>query len=180
MSNLGLFYVIIIAFFAVPMLGAFVVVGIRGVTDYRHFILFGGALLLTIILLYGIKSVIKMFRKVKADGLAADQDARKKTGYGQPVEISIFNGLLTLNYGGRQRQEKFLPFAHENRNQPEFLPYMTENKENHPPDPIQRLKALSDLKIQGIITEDEFRLIKAKLLHDLNDSQDSKTEPSPR
>ncbi len=41
LSNLGLFYLILIAFFAVPLLGAFVIVLIKGIIDFRYAILVG-------------------------------------------------------------------------------------------------------------------------------------------
>ncbi|MDM8524620.1 SHOCT domain-containing protein [Desulfococcaceae bacterium HSG8] len=159
MSNLGIFYIIIVGFFAVPLLGAFVVVLIKGVVDLRYFIIIGGVLLSVIALYALIKFLQRMFRKIRQDGFAANQEIKEKMGQGEPVQISVFNGLLTLNYGGRQHTNA-LPFQ-ENP----ALPNPMTEKQQQPSDLVTQIRGLADLREKGVITEDEFQKIKAKLIN---------------
>ncbi|MDM8551835.1 SHOCT domain-containing protein [Desulfobacterales bacterium HSG2] len=168
MSSIGLFYLIIIGFFAVPLLGASVVVLIRGVADYRNVILAAGALILIIILFALVQFSRKKFRKIRQDGFAANHEFKEKMNRGEPVQISIFKGLLTLTYGGQQQYANALPCHQENT---ALLPDMTE-KQNQPLDLIVRLKELSELRNQGVITEDEFQTIKTRLIKGSDDSQE--------
>ncbi len=161
LSSLGLFYIILIALFAVPLMGAFVVVIIKGVVDFRYGIMFGGALIFIIILFYLVKLFRAMFSKIRQDGLTAKQDAKNKAARGEPVQISVFNGLITFTYGG-QTYQNALPGQWKKQGA-ELLPYMEENQ-NQISDVITQLKELSELKNQGVINEDEFQTIKTKLI----------------
>jgi hypothetical protein len=49
LSSLGLFYVILIALFAIPLVGTFVVILIKGALDLRYFIIAGALLGLAIL-----------------------------------------------------------------------------------------------------------------------------------
>jgi hypothetical protein len=128
MSNLGLFYIILIAFFAVPLLGAFVVVFIKGVVDLKYAIIIGGVILFIIALMYLIKFITRLYWKIREDGLTADQEIREKTGRGEPVQLSVFNGLITFTYGGRRYPEALMPYQ-EIPEHVAMLPYETGNRE---------------------------------------------------
>lgn len=162
MSNIGLFYLIILAFFAIPLLGAFVVVFIKGVADYRHAILVGGAVILVIALYAFVQFLRRTFRKIRQDGLAANQDAKGKMNRGEPVQISMFNGLLTFTYGGQQYANA-LPYHQESQGNLPLLPSAAE-RQHQPPDMVLRLKELSELRKEGVINEDEFQTIKKRLI----------------
>ena len=174
MSNIGLFYLIILAFFAVPLLGAFVVVLIKGVTDYRHAILIGGVVILIIALFSFVQFLRRIFQKIRQDGLAANQDAKEKMNRGEPVQISMFNGLLTFTYGGQQ-YANVLPYHQEGRGNSALLPGVAETQ-NQPSDLIVRLKELSELRKQGVINEDEFQTIKTRLIAGSDAPSDDATE----
>ncbi|MCP4348305.1 MAG: SHOCT domain-containing protein [Desulfobacterales bacterium] len=161
LSSLGLFYIILIALFSVPLMGAFVVVIIKGVVDFRYAIMFGGALIFIIILFYLVKLFRAMFAKIRQDGLTAKQGAKNKAARGEPVQISVFNGLITFTYGG-QNYPNALPGQWKNQGAA-LLPHMEENQ-NQVSDVVTRLKELSELKNQGVINEDEFQTIKTKLI----------------
>ncbi len=162
LSNIGLFYLIILAFFAIPLLGAFVVILIKGISDFRHAILIGGGLIL-LLALFGLTQFVRStFRKIRQDGFAANEEARERASRGEPVQISVFNGLLTLTYGGERHANAALPYRQDGAETPVQLPCTTEQRS----DLITQLKTLSDLKNQGAITEDEFEIIKARLIHE--------------
>ncbi len=161
LSSLGLFYIILMALFAVPVMGAFVVVIIKGVVDFRYAIIFCGALIFIIILFYLVKLSRAILGKIRQDGLTAKQDAKDKVSRGEPVQISVFNGLITFSYGG-QTYPNALPGQWKNQDTA-LLPHMKENQ-NQVSDVVTQLKELSELKNQGVINEDEFQAIKTKLI----------------
>ncbi len=170
MSNLGLFYIILIAFFTVPLLGAFVVVLIKGIVDLKHVIVVGGGLLLIIALYALIRFLIKLFRKTRQDGFMTTREMKEKAGRGEPVQLSVFNGLLTFTYGGRGYISPLLP-AQESQGILALPSGITE-KQNQPRDLVTRLTELSDLRDQGVITEDEFQIIKKRLIRSSDDSEE--------
>ncbi|WP_207679263.1 SHOCT domain-containing protein [Desulfonema magnum] len=172
MSNLGLFYIILIAFFTVPLLGAFVVVLIKGLVDLKYVIIIGGGLLLTIALYALIRFLIRLFRKIRHDGFMTGQEIKKKASRGEPVQISVFNGLLTFTYGGRQGNITPLLPAQENQGNLALPPSGIAEKQSQTRDVVTRLTELSDLRDQGVVTEDEFHLIKKRLIRDADDSED--------
>ncbi|OQY56714.1 MAG: hypothetical protein B6245_17950 [Desulfobacteraceae bacterium 4572_88] len=164
LSQVGLFYLLIIAFFAVPLLGAFVIVLIKGVVDFRYAILLGGVLLLGIALFGLVQFLRKLFWKIRQDGASTHQEMREKMRQGEQVQLSILNGLISFSYGGGGRGVKALPGGHEDGSGPSaLLPYVGEQKEPTR-DLIVQLKELSELKKQGVIDEDEFQKIKARLI----------------
>ena len=161
LSQVGLFYLLIIAFFAVPLLGAFVIVLIKGVVDFRYAILLGGVLLLGIALFGLVQFLRKLFWKIRQDGVSTHQEMREKMRQGEQVQLSILNGLISFSYGGGV---KALPGGHEDGSGPSaLLPHVGEQK-GQTQDLIVQLKELSELKKQGVIDEDEFQKIKARLI----------------
>ena len=197
MSDFGLFYLIIITFFAVPLVGAFVVVLIRGVADLRHLIIAGGAVLIVIALYLLVKALISAgsiisirgYRKVRQDGLATNQDAKERSARGEPIQISVFNGLMTFTYGGAYLPG--LPDIHressasstssdtlntlntsDTSDTTALLPHMPDDHSDLSHYSIVRqLRELSLLRKQDIISEDEFQIIKTRLIFDLRQAQ---------
>jgi len=164
LSSLGLFYLIIIALFAVPLLASFVVVLIKGVVDVRYAILIGGGILVMVAVGFLIRLVLNIFRKFREDGVAARKHAKGRMRRGEPVEISIFNGLLTFSYGGKGSPSGGALSYDENA-QVLLLPEKTGGQHSGS-DIVSRLKQLSELKNQGIVNEEEFQTIKAKLIQE--------------
>lgn len=160
LSQVGLFYLLIIAFFAVPLLGAFVIVLIRGVVDFRYAILLGGVVLLGIALFWLVQFFRKVFWKIRQDGAGTHREMREKMRRGEQVQISVFNGLISLSYGGSPTA---LPSPENTGLTPPLLPHETEQHAQKP-DLIGQLKELSELRQQGVIDEDEFQKIKARLI----------------
>ena len=106
MSNLGLFYIIIIALFAVPLMGTFVVVLIKGVLDFRYLILAGGIITLSLIIFFGARFIIRTIKGIKKDGISIFQDTQNT---GKPVQIDMLNGLITFSYGrGRENNDNLI------------------------------------------------------------------------
>jgi len=160
MTNLGLFYIIILALFAVPLMGTFVVVLIKSVLDFRYLILAGGIITLSLIIFFGARFIIRTVKGIKKDGITAFQDAQNQAGTtGEPVQIGMLNGLITFSYGRGnndnklQHQEKVL-----------LLPDTSSKPETF--DTIQKIKELSEMKNRGIIDEDEFKVLKQNLIRE--------------
>lgn len=158
-SSLGLFYIILIAFFAIPLMGTFVVIIIKSALDLRYVIIVGGSLGLIALVLYVIKFTKKLFQRIRQDSFAANLEAKEKIMQGGgPVEISILNGFLTFTYGNHKHMKSL-----SQRNESiAMLPYAPEHMQ--PENVINQLKELSELKKAGEIDENEFRLLKAKLI----------------
>ncbi len=170
MSNLGLFYVILIALFGIPLLGTFVVVLIKGVLDFRYLILASGILLGGLVLFFTGKLGLRLFRRMRADGGAAFRDAAGRAGRGQQVQIELFNGLMSFSCGGRRHPEALMgpggPAA--------LLPDMT----GEPPsrNAFDQLQALVRMKKEGAIDADEFLALKRKLIQEICAGPDSPIE----
>ncbi|MDM8535813.1 hypothetical protein QUF70_03585 [Desulfobacterales bacterium HSG17] len=168
MSNLGLFYLIIIALFAVPLMGTFVVVLIKGVLDFRYLILAGGIITLSLIIFFGARFIIRTFRGIKKDGINAFQDAQNQTGTGEPIQIGVLNGLITFSYG-RGNNDTIRNNNRLIQNQEKVL--LLSDKPSPKPDTsdtIQKIKELSEMKNQGIIEEDEFMILKRNLIREFD------------
>lgn len=160
LSSIGLFYLIIVGLFAIPLLGAFVVVLIKGLIDFRYAIYLGGFLIFLAVAYFLARWALGTYRKIKSDGMHAAGYARDRMGRGEPVQLSIFNGLVTFSYGGAKYMNA-LP-----HNRPEAGGVLPPPAPEQPPDVITKLKDLSELKEKGVIDEKEFQKIKMKLLAD--------------
>lgn len=171
LSNLGLFYIILIALFGIPLLGTFVVVLIKGVLDFRYLIMVSGIIVLALVIFYTGKFGLRFFRKMRTNGVDAFQDASGRAGQGQQVQLDLFNGLMTFSYGGR-RSRAALPRP---GGPASLLPDMS--SEPPPQTPIDQIQALAQLKEEGIIDEAEFLALKKKLIQDICDGPDRTIEP---
>lgn len=172
MSNLGLFYIILIALFGIPLLGTFVVVLIKGVLDFRYLIMASGIIVLALAIFYAGKFGLRFFRKMQTDGADAFRDA---AGRGQPVQLDLFNGLMTFSYGGRRS-----PAALPGPGGPAaLLPDMSSEPppRNPPRNPIDQIQGLVQLKKDGVIDEAEFLALKKKLIQDICEGPDRTIDP---
>ncbi|MDM8518302.1 hypothetical protein QUF76_19070 [Desulfobacterales bacterium HSG16] len=166
LSNIGLFYLIIIAMFAVPLLAAFVVVLIQGVIDFKYAIIAVGVVCGSILLFFLIKWIIAKIRKIRSDGQYMAGKAYDETGKGKAVEIGLFNGLLTFRYGQKDGSNQLLQLQQTNSNLKE-IGHMTEHmieQTGSAGNLVSRLKDLVELKNQNVLTEDEFENIRLKLI----------------
>jgi hypothetical protein len=162
MSSIGIFYVIMIALFAIPLVGTFVVIIIKGVLDFKAVILAGGVVALSLIIFYAGKLSLQLYRKFRQGSFG--QDVSDMVKRGDAFQIGLLNGLISVRYGGRN-EIKALPYQ-----EAEEIPLLPEpvRKES---DIIEKLKELSELKTQGIIDEEEFSLLKKKLISESPESK---------
>jgi hypothetical protein len=164
MSNLGLFYLILIALFAVPLLGAFVVVLIMGVNDYRHLILLTGLLGGSLVLYLVGRSSLRFLRKVRDDGLASFREANRKAQDGAGmVQIAMFKGLLSFTLSsGQKGTPSELPAGEAP------LALLEAPDQNRPipspPDPVSQIRELKEMLQDGTIDESEFRDLKEAVI----------------
>jgi hypothetical protein len=157
LSSLGLFYIIIIALFAVPLLGTFVVILIKGALDLRYFIIAGGCVALTALIVYAIRAFRRLRRRIQRDAFAAREDIRRNQLMGNPIEVSLCNGLLKLSFGQTQASGRpSLP-----HHGVALLPQQTAG--DAVADVVDQLHCLSELKRNGTISTDEFNQLKARL-----------------
>jgi hypothetical protein len=167
MSNLGLFYLIIIALFAIPLLGAFVVVLIMGVNDYRHLILLAGLLGGALVLYFVGKSFFRFLRRVRDDGLATFQEANRQARDGAGmVQIAMFKGLLSFTVSSGQREQA--PPGLPEGSTPLALPEVPE-QDRQAPDPVRQIRELKEMLEDGTIDECEFQELKAAVIRQARD-----------
>ncbi len=159
MSNLGLFYIIIIALFGVPLMGTFVVVLIKGVFDLRFIIVPAATLFLGLMLFFGLRGLRRWVRRVRQDGRQAMDAAQKQSRHGQAVQVSIFNGMLSLTLGA-PNEASGLPPGRVSKE----LPPPPHDASGSEPDVLMQLKELVALRKEGEIDDQEFEVLKAQLI----------------
>lgn len=158
LSSLGLFYVILIALFAIPLVGTCVVILIKGALDLRYFIITGGFIGLAILGVFFAKALKRMWHRFRRDGRETAEIMRRQQLAGQPVEISILGGLLKFTTG--QPRSSGIRFQPHHR--PSLPPPGADR--DGATDIIVQLQGLSELKRAGTIDADEFDLLKAVLI----------------
>lgn len=158
LSSLGIFYIILIALFAIPLLGTFVVILIKGALDLRYVIIAFGCVGLIILSWIAVKLFNRMWLRFRRDGSVVGEEVRRSLLLGKPVEISIFNGMLKFSCGGGQTDSP-LSLAPENR---PMLPCPP--KSDGSGSILDQLQHLSELKQTGAIDADEFNMLKAMLI----------------
>lgn len=168
LSNLGLFYIILLALFAVPLMGTFVVVLIKGVLDFRYAIIGSGIIILASAIFFTARFGWRLYRRIRMDGAAAFRDAAGRTERGEPVQLVLFNGLMTLSYGGR-RSSPVLLTAPDHPTP--LLPDMSGDAQTSDSsrNPIDQIHSLARLKRDGMIDDNEFIALKKKVFQDLCD-----------
>ena len=159
LSSLGIFYVILIALFAIPLLGTFVVILIKGALDLRYVIIAGGCVGLVALSVVAFKVARRMWQRLRRDGSVAGEEARRSLLLGQPVEISVFGGLMKFSCG-RNASDSRPELPGENR---VLLPHKN-HAESGRPDILEQLEHLSALRRSGDIDAGEFNQLKAILI----------------
>jgi hypothetical protein len=157
LSSLGLFYVILIALFAIPLVGTCVVILIKGALDLRYFIIAGGFIGLAILGVFIIRALKRIWHRFKRDGRETAEMMRRHQLAGQPVEISILGGLLKFTTGQPRSSGIRLQPHHR-------LSLPPDTDRDGAADIIDQLQGLSELKRAGTIDADEFDLLKAVLI----------------
>lgn len=165
MSSVGLFYIIIIALFAVPLLAAFVVVLIQGVFDFRYIILAVGLIVTGVAFYFTLRFFIRLILNIRRGSAMAVNHARERARRGESVQLELLGGLLKLSYGGKNDPDSLPHYKQE----PLLIEDLRENRQSQT-DPVEKLKELSELKNKGIIEEDEFLLLKKKLIRGFCDA----------
>jgi hypothetical protein len=175
LSSLGLFYAILIALFAIPLVGACVVILIKGVLDLRYFIFAGGCIGLVILGVLAAKALKRLWYRFKRDGSCAVEMLNRQQLMGQPVEISILGGLLKFTTGQpRPTGDPAIP-----HHRPALLPHCRDRETAT--DIVYQLQGLRELKHAGTISADEFDLLKAMLIEDsASTGAGSQKAPCPR
>lgn len=157
LSSLGIFYVLIIALFGIPLLATFVVILIKGALDMRYFIIAGGCIGLVVFAVFAVRIMRRLWQRLRRDGQMAGQDIRRQLLLGNPFEVSVFNGMLKFSCGqpGADGQPAI---AHQEQ---ALLPHLAEPG---PTDILSQLAHLSELKQSGVIDDDEFKTLKTVLI----------------
>jgi hypothetical protein len=158
LSSIGLFYILILAFFAIPLLGTFVVILIQGAIDFRYLILAVGCLGLIVLIVFMTQFARKLWQKIQREGFVADEDVRRHLLSGKPVEISFLNGLVTFRRG---QENADAPIALPSE-APILLPH--ETGQDTVGDILDQLQALSELKQSGAIDADEYNQLKTMII----------------
>ena len=160
LSSLGIFYVILIALFAIPLLGTFVVILIKGALDLRYVIIAGGCVGLILLCWVTVKFTIRMWRRFRMDSTVVGQEVRRNLLLGKPMEVSFLNGMVKFSCGnGNGRSDPKAALPQENR---PMLP--SPDNQTGAGNILDQLQHLSELKQSGAIDADEFNLLKSMLI----------------
>ena len=159
LSSLGIFYIIIIALFAIPLLGTFVVILIKGALDMRYVIIAGGCIAIIALTVFAVRVMRRLWQRLRQDGQMARRDIRRQLLLGNPFEVSVFNGMLKFSCGNQHADGT--P-ALEHHQQP-LLPHL-DHEAIGPTDILAQLEHLSELKRSGVIDDDEFKMLKTVLI----------------
>lgn len=157
-SSIGIFYILILALFGIPLVGTLVVILIKGALDLRYLIMAGGAVGAVLLAWVVYRSLKRLAQRLRRDGTLASQEARHSLLMGKPVEISIFNGMLKFSCGQAPGDTPLaLPHAEQ-----ALLP----EKSGQAPVPgiLDQLARLAELKRTGAIDDAEFNLLKTMLI----------------
>ena len=160
LSSLGIFYIIIIALFAIPLLGTFVVILIKGALDLRYVIIAGGCIGIIVLTMIAVRVVRRLWQRLRRDGRMAGRDIRRQLLLGNPFEVSVFNGLLKFSCGTPNTDGQ--P-ALEHRDQA-LLSHLSGTQPAGPTDILAQLEHLSELKRAGIVDDAEFKMLKTLLI----------------
>jgi hypothetical protein len=171
LSSLGLFYMILIALFAIPLVGTFVVILIKGALDLRYFIIAAGCLGLAVLSIFIIRGLRKLWHRFRHEGSLAGKAVLCQELMGQPMEISILGGLLKFTVGNSQ--------AYQSLAAPCSKPLLLSERMDGDAatDVVCQLQGLTELKRAGTIDSEEFNLLKTVLIEA---SASSNKKPEPR
>ena len=153
-------------FFAGPIVGSVVYTFLNAyVTRFTMY----WPLTIGLIIVFGVRRLRRWTKQIRQDGGKAMAAARKEGQGGQPVQISIFNGLLSLTFGSPAT-----PSALTSKPSSKIL--AAPSKEDlMDGDILHQLKELAALRKAGDIDDQEFDLLKAQLIEN---SRRSQTDPT--
>jgi hypothetical protein len=158
LSSIGLFYILILAFFAIPLLGTFVVILIQGAIDFRYLILAIGCLGFIGLIVFIVKAARTLVKTMQPEGIIVSEDVRRHLLSGKPVEISFMKGLFTFKSGKPTSHE---PIALTDSS-PILLPH--ETGKDSVSYVLDQLRDLSELKQSGAIDADEYNQLKTMII----------------
>ena len=157
-SSIGIFYILILALFGIPLIGTLVVILIKGALDMRYVIIAGGCVGAVLLAWFVYRSLKRLWQRMRRDGSLASQEARRSLLMGKPVEISIFNGMLKFSCGQTSAHDPLgLPHGEQ-----ALLPEHTEAPSAA--GILDQLDRLATLKRTGAIDDAEFNLLKTMLI----------------
>lgn len=158
-SSIGIFYVIIFALFGIPLLGAFVVVLIKGAMDMRYAIITVGCIIVGLGLWLMFKAGKRLFARIRKNSVMAGEQVREGLLLGQPMEISVLNGVVKFSCGPKPD----LPLPAISAVSRPLLPDAAT-----PPDTVvdivDHLDRIAALHRSGVISEAEFSVLKSRLM----------------
>ncbi|BBO88945.1 SHOCT domain-containing protein [Desulfosarcina ovata] len=157
-SSIGIFYILIIALFGIPLLGTFVVILIKGALDLRYLIIAGGCVGAVALAWFTYRGLKKLWWRIQRDGTLAGETARRNLLMGKPFEISIFSGMLRFSCG-QPPSDAPLALPHSEQ---ALLPQ--ETGRTGAAGILDQLDRLAELKRSGDIDDDEFNLLKTMLI----------------
>lgn len=164
------------ALVCIPFVVLFLVLSVRTILDYALWILAGFLVLLIAAMTQVVlrkKEIRKRFEEEKKDVMEVIRTAAKE---GHNVNISFMRGLIRLDYQGTDNSRRLLGGlmpgglkelpATTSGDQPGQIVVMeTESRSEVGHVSIAaELEKLSNLLKQGVVTEDEFRILKQQLL----------------
>ncbi|MDL2269442.1 hypothetical protein LJC71_08735 [Desulfosarcina sp. OttesenSCG-928-A07] len=157
LSSIGIFYIILFALFGIPLLGAFVVVLIKGAMDMRYVIITAGCIAAGVGVWFLIRGIRRLLARMRQNGSMTGEQIRQNLLLGQPMELSVLNGVIKLSCGpapkAPQPELSHAPLA--------LLPDST--TPDHVVDILDHLDRIAALHRSGIITEEELTLLKSRL-----------------
>jgi len=167
LTQLGIFYLLIISLMVIPLLATFVVVLIKGIIDMQYVIIVGGGLLAAAFVFWLIKAAIRFIRRLRSNNDQMEDHIHKKMDAGDAVEVSVLGGLFKIQYKGKKSLEGQSPDI--GYKSPLMLTHTTSDGTI---DVVAQLQTLSALKNAGEIDEAEYNTIKNQLIY-------SGSEPPP-
>lgn len=175
-GSLAIFYVILLALISIPFLVLFLVLFIRTAMDYHIWIILGLLVLLSGAAFLAMRRRKQIRKRLEKQKEGVMEVIREAAGKGHDVNISFLHGLIRLDYRGNNSQGlllqnpasgrlKALPMSTSVDNANDALLLESENStEVHPLSVTGELERLSHLLDKGVLTEAEFRTLKALVL----------------
>ena len=160
LSSLGIFYLIIIALFAIPLLGTFVVILMKGMFDLRYVIITGGCIGFIVLAIIAVRGVRRLRQRLSQDYRMAGRDIQRQLLLGNPFEVSAFNGMIKFSCG--QQHAGSRPALEDSTRA--LLPNVSEAGRAGLSDIFAQLEHLSALRQSGVIDDEEFKVLKAMLI----------------
>lgn len=158
LSHIGLFYLILIVLFGVPLFATAVVVIIKGIIDLQYAVMAAMGILFLVFTFFLVRLSRTVFQKFREQKQFLMDEVGPRLEKGESLEISFMNGLCDLNYcpGERKRQPDKLAgtYSAESGN---LVP-----QKGHVF--LQQIIELAKLREKGLLSETEYKRIKEQLI----------------